>query len=145
MNINPISFGKTIKVNAPFHEAVRIANAANGFDTVKPEIKEQVKSIIDDTKEGHAFAFSFNSCKNISYIFSGKEGREYMDYYLDHARKDISLKLQVKPIREKMREFLDEKYDFSQKVSSLISRTQENFVLKVGAKGESIEKISKVD
>jgi len=72
MKINPISFGKAIKVFAPFHVARRIANGANGDPTVTPEIQKIIKNIFNDTNKGHALAFYFNENENAGYILSGK-------------------------------------------------------------------------
>ena len=55
-----ISFGNVIKVNAPLSTAKQIAAIANS--KIKPQNKaeQQIKTIINDTQEGEAIAFSFS-------------------------------------------------------------------------------------
>ena len=110
MRINPVSFGKTVKVLAPHHEAVRIANAANNAPTVKPEVQEQVKKIFDDTKDGHALAFTFYDNSDYCYIFSGKESREYLHNLF---QKTMKKKIEEDDF-EKLKRLEKEKFESSQ-------------------------------
>ena len=79
MSVNSVNFGKIISVKAPYHIAKIIANDAN--EKTESEFNKQEKSIIKDTRQGKANAvYSFNS-DNESYIFSGKEGKKFLDSY----------------------------------------------------------------
>ena len=75
MFINPVSFGKVVLVQAPFKDACRIAEIANRKP--KTKLDKQVKRVINDISKGEAYVFSFNPTEDKSYIFSGKEGREF--------------------------------------------------------------------
>ena len=134
MNINPVSFGKTVKVYAPFHEAVRIANAANGAS----EIQEKVKTIFDDTDKGHALAFSFNDNSKSCYIFSGEESKEYLHHLYTKALLVKKIKMNY-PLNEALPRVIQAKRDLYQKTADLIKRTQEDFSLKIGKNGKSVE------
>ncbi len=141
MKITPVSFGKTVKVYAPHHEAVRIANAANGAPTVSPEVQKQVKNIFNDTAKGHALAISFNNEEGISYILSGKESKEYTRdlYHKALFVRDTKMKC---PIDVALRRVVKANQDFNKRTHELIERTQENFALKISPKGEKIEIIN---
>lgn len=159
MNINPISFGKTVKVSAPFHEARRIANAANGNPKLKPEVQQAIEKIFNDRDKGHALAFYFDGSKDTGYIFSGKESREYLKLLKKRATsvKNIKSKAfeqlleeeqiqkQEKIKRDEINNVLKERYDFNRKVQNLISKTEENFVLEIGENGEKIETIPNIN
>ncbi len=142
MKINPVSFGKTVKVKAPFHEAVRIANAANGAHTVTPEIQKKVQSIFDDTKEGHALAYTFNDQNDFCYIFSGKESREYLHNLYQKAINVKRIKMTC-PLNEALPKVIQENNNLKAKTADLIKRTQEDFTLKIGKNGESVNVIKK--
>jgi hypothetical protein len=75
MTVSPVSFGKITLVKAPLHAAENIALMANKRN--KTELGKQVKTIINDTKYGKAHAYPSGYLENVSYIFSGKEGRKY--------------------------------------------------------------------
>ena len=75
MAVSPVSFGKIILVNAPLRTAEKITLMANKRN--KTDLGKQVKSIINDTIHGKAHAYPSKDSENISYIFSGKEGRKY--------------------------------------------------------------------
>lgn len=139
MNINSVSFGKTVKVYAPFHEARRIANAANGDPTVKPEIQRQVKKIFNDTDEGHALAFYFEGMSNVGYIFSGKESKEYLKALYQKAKNVRDIKFN--PDKDYVEKIIKEKFELYKKVINLILKTEENFVLKIGENGNIVEKM----
>ena len=79
MTLNPISFGKIVQVNAPLPVASRISAIANGGGNSK--IEKQIKRIINDTKKGRSYSYSFDNSKPKSYIFSGKDGKKYWDLY----------------------------------------------------------------
>ena len=74
-----ISFGSVTKVNAPISAARQIAAIANSPKNSGNKIEAAIKSIIQDTKEGSAIAYSFSpDGDGDSYIFSGKEAKEYV-------------------------------------------------------------------
>ena len=138
MKINPVSFGKTVKVKAPFHEAVRIANAANGAPTVKPEIQKKVQRIFDDTKTGHALAYTFNDQNDFCYILSGKESREYLHNLYQKALKVKKIKMTC-PLNEALPKVIQANNDFKAATADLINRTQEKYTLKIGENGSKVE------
>ena len=75
MNINNVSFGKIIKVNAPYASATEIALIANGHDAfVSDSLKKQVREIFPD-KDDKVFAYADVNRK--AYLFSGEEGKDY--------------------------------------------------------------------
>ena len=47
MNINPVSFGRTVKVNAPYHVAQQAANLVNDQNVSKEEkqVQKQLKTL----------------------------------------------------------------------------------------------------
>lgn len=74
MNINPVSFGRTVKVNVPYHVAQQAANLVNDQNVSKEEkqVQKQLKTLFfDRTKDGEAKVFS--TSPNVSYILSGEE------------------------------------------------------------------------
>ena len=79
MTINSISFGKVTLIKTPLTTAAQIAQIANGDGEKK--LDKQIKEIISDTKEGKAYAYSFNPSVERSYIFSGKEGKDFQESY----------------------------------------------------------------
>ena len=91
MNINPISFGKTIKVEN-IDQVEIITSAANGtpayFSPVTDSFVRQVKEVFDDIpfEDGVALRDEraethFGTQKDDTiYILSGKEAKEYNDY-----------------------------------------------------------------
>ena len=151
MKIAPVSFGKTVKVYAPFHDAVRIASAVNGAPCVEPEVQEQVQEIFDDTDKGHAVAFVFNDfpkgshnysqeAKNsdVCYIFSGKESREYLHHLYQKAVVVRDIKMR-NPVSESLPKVVKMKEYFNQKIWDLIGKTKEDYTLKIAPNGESVE------
>jgi hypothetical protein len=138
MNIQPISFGKTVKVYAPFHAARRIANAANGDPTVTPEIQQKVKEIFNDTDKGHALAFSFNEDKNICYIFSGNESKQYLHSLYKKAVKIRDIKLHFR-LRDAIEKVKQERLEHNRNVARIITQTKENFALKISDSGDRVD------
>ena len=76
MNVNPISFGKTIKVNSSIASSCRAAGVINGHACTPNEENMQImlRGIMPDYQEGQAQAFSFED--ETSYILTGKESVE---------------------------------------------------------------------
>ena len=67
-----ISFGSVTKVNAPISAARQIAAIANSPKNSGNKIEAAIKSIIQDTKEGSAIAYSFSpDGDGDSYILQG--------------------------------------------------------------------------
>lgn len=109
MRVNQVSFGKVIKVNAPYEIASQIQNIANGKASAGAIVKRQVSDLFSDIGHGEAHIFSFD--KRTSYIFSGYEGNKYWE-------------LRNKAIDEflKIREQVSDK----EKADELIKRNKEN-------------------
>lgn len=77
MNINPISFGRTVKVNAPYKVAQQAANLVNDFnvETEEKKAQKQLQTLFyDKTRDGDAQVFSIND--KTSYILSGEESKK---------------------------------------------------------------------
>ena len=138
MKVNSISFGKTVKVLAPLHEATRIANAANGDRTVPRRVQKKVKNIFDDTKEGHAIAFSFCDDPSCSYIVSGKESKEYVGNLFEEMYSIKKIKMNY-PTDIALRAVLKVREDYTNKTKELIRRTRENYALEVAFEGKDVE------
>lgn len=141
MKITPVSFGKTVKVNAPHHEAVRLANAANNktdIQIVKPEVEKQLKEIFNDRDKGHALAVSFNDEPDVSYILSGEASREYQKD-LHNTTKFVLDAKRTLPLEKHFRIVVDAKHYFKQRTQDLIKRTMSDFSINVSPKGEKIE------
>ena len=76
MNTN-INFGKIIKINAPYDAAEQIAFIANGYRTKNTKLNRDIKKLFPDIKAGRAYPYSDSD--NTSYIFSGIEGKKFLD------------------------------------------------------------------
>lgn len=88
MKINPISFGKAIKIKSDFETANAIARIANSEE--KPKTKEeqkihsQIRTIFNDvTTKGQAVAVQSDT-DGVQYIFSGKEAQKEKRYYFNY-------------------------------------------------------------
>ena len=138
MKISSVSFGKTIKVYAPYHDAVRIANAANGAECVKPEVQNQVKEIFNDTEKGHALAFNFYDNSGVCYIFSGKESREYLHNLYQKTVLVKKIK-STEPLNSALPKVVEANQNFNKQTFELIERTKEDYSLKIAPNGESVE------
>ncbi len=127
MHISPISFGRTVKVNAPYHVAQQAANLVNDYN-VSPEekkVQKQLKTLFfDRTKDGEARVYS--TSPNTSYIFSGEEsehanalrfemeeaieaGREY--YGADNPLADITFECESDRYEDLMKLLISETHD----------------------------------
>ena len=74
MNINPISFGRTVKVNAPYGIAEHAANLVNDINvsSEEKEIQRKLKTLFfDRSKNGQTQVINYDS--KTSYILSGEE------------------------------------------------------------------------
>ncbi len=132
MNISPVSFGRTVKVNAPYHIAQQAANLVNDFN-VSPEekkVQKQLKSLFSDrSKDGEARVISLD--KNTSYILSGDESEKANtfrfemeeaieaagEYYGSGKLLDISIETE------------SERYE--DLIKSLISKTEDGTILDI--------------
>ena len=127
MTINPISFGRTVKVNAPYHVAQQAANLVNDNNVNKEEknVQKQLKTLFfDRTKDGEARVFAMDS--NTSYILSGEEsehanalkfemdemieaGREY--YGANSSAASLKADMETERYEDLMKLLIAETYD----------------------------------
>lgn len=87
MNISPVSFGRTVKVNAPLKVAKRAANLVNMDKTVvssknEKEIQRKLVKLFYDSPQGAAQAVSVNGQ---AYIVTGEESQRVADLKLDRG------------------------------------------------------------
>lgn len=87
MSINPVSFGRTVKVNAPLKVAKQAAKLINMDKKVvgsKDEKNVQKKLIVlfDDSTQGAAQAVSVNG---YSYLVTGEESQRVADLKFDRS------------------------------------------------------------
>ena len=94
MTVNRVSFGKVVKVNAPFEVTRQIEEIANGRNSKNAYLNNQIRNLINDTDRGEAHAFYYD--KKRSYILSGKEGIKYWNSRYDAIEKIQNLKEKVK-------------------------------------------------
>lgn len=94
MLVNQISFGKIVKVNAPYEVAKQIEDIANGKNNKNAFLNNEVRSLFDDTDKGEAHTYRYN--KNTSFIFSGKEGIKYWNARYDTIENIQELKEKIK-------------------------------------------------
>lgn len=86
MNISPVSFGRTIKVNAPLNVAHRMAELVNQSKSVQDKnektSQQALKTIFYDSNLGSAQALEING---ETYIVTGETSRFVSDVKLDAA------------------------------------------------------------
>ncbi len=87
MNISPVSFGRTIKVNAPLNVAKRAAKLVNMDKTVvssknEKEVQRKLIKLFYDSTQGAAQAVSVNGQ---SYIVTGEESQRVADLKFDRG------------------------------------------------------------
>ena len=95
MNINPVSFGRTIKVNAPLSVAKHAADLIITIPLVRGEAKvqQQLKDIFHDTDKGRARAVATDGAHGDIYIVSGEASDEVgllvndVNTYINAAKK----------------------------------------------------------
>lgn len=93
MNISPVSFGKTVRVNSSIEDARRIAELANSSKPYSKEKKaqKQAKEIFNDvTAEGQAIAIELNNGKDV-YVLSGDESQKAQQFYEDLVIEILSI------------------------------------------------------
>ena len=78
MNVNPVSFGRTIKVNAPLPVAKHAADLINSLPTKKGEsrVQQQLKSIFFDSEDGRARAIAPYGKTGDVYIVTGEASND---------------------------------------------------------------------
>ena len=86
MNISPVAFGRTVKVNAPLNVAQRMAEIINQSRSVQDReertSQQKLKSMFYDANIGSAQALEIDGQ---SYIVTGEESRAISDLKLDTA------------------------------------------------------------
>ena len=74
MKVNPVSFGRIVRINAPLNVTQRMADIINQDKSVQDKkerkVQKELKSIFYDTNIGNAQAVDVNG---VSYIFSGDD------------------------------------------------------------------------
>ena len=81
MYVNPVSFGKIVRVIAPFETAKQIEDIANGKQSRFPKLNKDVADLFNDVNQGDAHTFRYD--RKTSFILSGKEGMKYCISYYD--------------------------------------------------------------
>lgn len=146
MNIAPISFGKTIKINASetaAHEAASLINNPK-VDKCCKSVQNKLKQTFNDvTPRGEAYVYTIPEDKE-TFILTGKESEKATEYYVDMVDDteemgryygaghlfDISSNAAVERFQERMK--------------SLINSTRDNFEISLAFDQEKC-KIKKVD
>ena len=86
MNISPVSFGRTVKINAPLKVAHRMAELINQSRNVKDmeekSAQQRLKAMFYDSNVGSAQALEVNG---ESYIVTGETSHLVSDIRLDSA------------------------------------------------------------
>ena len=89
MNINNISFGRIVKVNAPRYIASKIANIANSNS--RKQISKQIKSIFPDKNQHECKVKYYTDCNGETYLLSGPDSKfTYMAYKSSKNSKTYS-------------------------------------------------------
>ncbi|MBQ4646296.1 MAG: hypothetical protein IJB79_03000 [Candidatus Gastranaerophilales bacterium] len=90
MNINPISFGRTLKTTAPANvvsRAVDLINCPESATLNEAYAQQRLqKAFYDTTMTGEAKSVSFNNGKT-SFIVSGKESEELSKLRIDMVHR----------------------------------------------------------
>ena len=94
MAVNQVSFGKIVKVNAPYEVAKQIEAMANGKPSKNSHLNNEVKTLFNDTAQGEAHTFFYD--KKMAFILSGKEGIKYWNSRYDAIEQIQELKEQIK-------------------------------------------------
>jgi len=75
MKVNPISFGRIIKINQPKHIAYNIADVANNTcGKYNSKTDKKIQKLFPDKKDGHVIAETLGD--KTTYLFSGEEGKK---------------------------------------------------------------------
>ena len=146
MNISPITFGKTVRVRGTFQDALKIANAANGYSK-NEKLKKDVQKIFDDVqstgKNSDYEAQVFETNKGDCYILTGIESQKAYQIrheLLEEAERnargiadlfDIELEAASKEIKEK--------------ITGLVEETKAQFVVKLVEDANGKDKIHRIN
>ena len=98
MNVCPINFGRTIKVNAPFQVAkhaaslINTAQPQNGEENVQQQLKyifrdtcaEKARVVAPDGKQGDIYIVSGEASKRVNYLINDRK------MHIDLAKKRYS-------------------------------------------------------
>ncbi len=128
MNVCPINFGRTIKVNAPFQVA---KHAASLINTAQPQngeedIQQQLKYIFKDTYAGKARVVAPDGKQGDIYIVSG-EASKRVNYLINDRKMHIDLAKKRYSKDDSVYSAIknSEKERFSCQLRSLIAQTAE--------------------
>ena len=98
MNVNPVSFGRTVKVNAPLSVAEHTVNLINDAQPKRGEarVQQQLKNFFFDTEQGNGKArvVAPNGKQGDIFIVTGEESKSVVDLLKDR-------KIQLNAAKEK--------------------------------------------
>lgn len=85
MNVNPVSFGRTIKVNAPVKVAEHAADLINSVPNKKGEsrVQQQLKTLFHDSRWGRARVVAPYGKHGDVFILTGTESEEVAELIKD--------------------------------------------------------------
>ena len=87
MNVNPVSFGRTVKVNAPLKIAEHAADLVNSIPNKKGEarVQQQLKTFFYDAEKGHGRArvIAPNGKQGDVYIVTGEDSKIVGELFKD--------------------------------------------------------------
>lgn len=130
MNISPVSFGKTVRVNMPEESVYELANLVNSrfAGRADRQLQKDAKAIFSDTYEGCAVVCSPDEGKSY-YILSGLDASR-----LNNIRRKINENLELAaslyeegPLLESHIRYIYKRE--KQEVNNLINGTKEGFIL----------------
>ncbi len=93
MKLSNISFGKIVKVYAPFEIAKQIEDIANFKPTNKKILKNDIYQLFNDVNKGKARTFYFD--KTMSFIFSGPESNTFYEISQNQKTSDAEKREQI--------------------------------------------------
>ena len=143
MKINPVSFGRTVKVNAPLSDAKQIANLINSgsVSSDKKEVKDsqdKLKRIFYDREDGEARAVQVYGQ---SYILTGEASQRAKSLLEDRQfQLDAAMELYGKSeMYNLVKGAEDDRYDDYMKL--LISETKEPVSINIRKGQKDIEQV----
>ena len=146
MNISPVSFGKTVRVRGKFEDALKIANAANGYSG-NEKFKKAVQKIFDDVqttgKHSDFHAHVFETDKGTCYVLTGEESKKAYEIRaaeLTEAETLANGNADLFDIElEAARKEIDEK------ITQLITETKSPFVVKIVKDANGKDRLHKIN
>ena len=93
MKPSNISFGKIVKVYAPYEYTKQIADIANNKPTNRKLLKQDIHELFNDVDKGKARTFFFD--KIMSFIFSGEESNEFWRIYNNKSKSEAEIREDV--------------------------------------------------